>query len=128
MLCEKNLENPQLGTRNRTSSSKAFSSIILFRQKWKKYSSYCHKRLRGISLLSKNGKDFITTHFLQCDLMNIIISASDVAKQASRKQFSATLAEIWNDQHRLPEQERLSIGMLRLIDQRQTKNITDCLQ
>ena len=63
----------------------------------------------------------------KADLMNVIVSVSDVVKQASQKQFNDAIAEIWNDQHQLPEHERLSPEMLRLIDHRQT-NITDCLQ
>ena len=66
-------------------------------------------------------------HQAKSDLVNVMISASNVTKRASQKQFNDTLTEIWNDQHRLPEHERLSTGMLRLIDQRKT-NIADCFQ
>ena len=75
----------------------------------------------------------LTEEYFRCidrvksDLTNVIISVSDVVKQASQKRFNDTLAEIWNDQHRLPEHERLSTDMLRLIDPRQT-NIAKCLQ
>ena len=63
----------------------------------------------------------------QSDLINVMISASSAVKRASQKQFNESLADIWKDQHRLPEPARLSTGMLRWIDQRQI-NISDCLQ
>lgn len=61
------------------------------------------------------------------DLMNVMMSASSAVKRASQKQFNDSLADIWKDQHRLPEPARLSTEMLRWIDQRQI-NIADCLQ
>ena len=63
----------------------------------------------------------------KADLMNVMISASNEIKRTSQNQFNDTLIEIWIDQRRIPEHERLSMGMLRLIEQRQ-KNIVDCLQ
>ena len=63
----------------------------------------------------------------QSDLINVMISASSAVKRASQKQFNDSLADIWKDQHRLPEPARLSTGMLRWIDRRQI-NIADCLQ
>jgi hypothetical protein len=63
----------------------------------------------------------------QSDLINGMISASSAVKRASQKQFNDSLADIWKDQHRLPEPARLSTGMLRWIDHRQI-NIADCLQ
>ena len=61
------------------------------------------------------------------DLLNGMISAFSAVKRASQKQFNDSLADIWKDQHRLPEPARLSTGMLRWIDHRQI-NIADCLQ
>lgn len=63
----------------------------------------------------------------QSELTNVLISTSNDIKRASQKHFHDTLAAIWHDQHCLPEHERLSMGMLRLIEQRQT-NIADCLR
>ena len=63
----------------------------------------------------------------KADLINVMISASNEVKRASHKQFNDTLADTWDDQHRLPEQERLSTEMLRFIDQHQT-NVTACVQ
>ena len=61
------------------------------------------------------------------DLINGMISASSAVKRATQKQFNDSLADIWKDQHRLPEPARLSTGMLRWIEHRQI-NIADCLQ
>ena len=63
----------------------------------------------------------------QSDLINVMISASSAVKRASQKQFNDSLADIWKDQHRLPEPARLSTGMLQWLDRRQI-NIADCLQ
>jgi hypothetical protein len=63
----------------------------------------------------------------KADLINVMISASSAVKRAAQKQFNDSLADIWKDQHRLPEHARLSTRMLRWIDQRQI-NIADCLQ
>jgi hypothetical protein len=61
------------------------------------------------------------------DLINVMISTARAVKLASQKQFNDSLAEIWKDQHRLPEPARLSTRMLQWIDRRQI-NISDCLQ
>ena len=63
----------------------------------------------------------------RADLINVMISASSAVKRASQKQFNDSLADIWKDQHRLPEPARLSTGMLQWIDRRQI-NIADCVQ
>ena len=63
----------------------------------------------------------------QSDLINVMISASSSVKRAAQKQFNESLADIWKDQHRLPEHARLSTRMLQWIDRRQI-NIADCLQ
>ena len=63
----------------------------------------------------------------KADLTTVMMSASNVVKQAAQKQFNETITKIGDDQHRLPKHKRLSAGMLRLIEQRQT-NITQCLQ
>ena len=63
----------------------------------------------------------------KADLTSVMISASNIVKQAAQKQCNETITKIGDDQHRLPKYKRLSAGMLRLIEQRQT-NITQCLQ
>lgn len=61
------------------------------------------------------------------DLINVMISAARAVKRAAQEQFNESLADIWKDQHRLPEPARLSTRMLQWIDRRQI-NISDCLQ
>ena len=61
------------------------------------------------------------------DLNNIMTTASATLKHDSQRELDGFLAEVWVEERRLSEQDRLSASMLQLIEKRQT-NITDCVR
>ena len=61
------------------------------------------------------------------DLTNILITASATLRQDSQRELDGFMAELWLEEHRLSESDRLLTSMLQLIEQRQT-NIADCIK
>jgi hypothetical protein len=61
------------------------------------------------------------------DLTNILITAAQINKNNCEKKFHDDLANIWNNQRQLSTHERLSPGMVTLIERRQT-NIIQCIK
>jgi len=61
------------------------------------------------------------------DLARVLKAAAQAKKADAVKIFDQRMAELWNNQHQYPEQERLTRRMLTLIEQRQ-KNISQCAE
>ena len=61
------------------------------------------------------------------DLNTIMITAAATVKQDAQRELDGFVAEVWLDERREPESERLTTSMLQLIDQRQS-NIIDCIR
>ncbi|CAF3734723.1 unnamed protein product [Rotaria sordida] len=63
----------------------------------------------------------------KADLMMALTQATEIKTQEHQTNFDTFMAQLWNDQRHLPQQERLSTTMLLLIDDRQ-KNILKCVK
>ena len=58
------------------------------------------------------------------DLNTIMITAATAVKQDAQRALDGFVVEVWLDERRQPESERLTTSMLHLIEQRQS-NIID---
>ena len=65
--------------------------------------------------------------YAKFDLNKILITASSIVKQDSQRELDGFLAEVWLEERRLPESDRLPTSMVQLIEKRQA-NVTDCVR
>ncbi|CAF1255962.1 unnamed protein product [Rotaria sp. Silwood1] len=61
----------------------------------------------------------------KADLMMILTTAAEIQNEQHQNAFNTFMAQMWNDQRKLPKNEQLNPTMLLLIDDRQ-KNILAC--
>ena len=61
------------------------------------------------------------------DLNSAMITASATLKEHSQRELDGFMAELWLEERRLPDNDRLSATMLQLIEQRQM-NIAHCIR
>ena len=56
-----------------------------------------------------------------------MITAATAVKQDAQRELDGFVVEVWLDERRQPESERLTTSMLQLIEKRQN-NIIDCIR
>lgn len=61
------------------------------------------------------------------DLLSIMTVAASIDKEYHRDQLNLFLIETWNQQHCLPNDQQMTLTMLRIIESKQ-KNIEHCLR
>ena len=83
-----------------------------------------HDPLIRASLIKQYTKTIDRAKF---DLNNTMITASATVKQDTQRELDGFFAEVWLEERRLPESDRLSTPMLQLIEKRQA-NINDCVK
>jgi hypothetical protein len=65
--------------------------------------------------------------FAKFDLNKIMTTAAATVKQDSQRELGGFMAEVWLEERRLPESERLTTSMLQLIEKRQA-NVIACVK
>ena len=54
--------------------------------------------------------------YAKFDLNKILITASSIVKQDSQRELDGFLSEVWLEERRLPESDRLPTSMVQLIE------------
>ena len=61
------------------------------------------------------------------DLNSVMITASAILKEHSQRELDGFMAELWLEERRLSDSDRLSARLLQLIEQRQM-NVAHCIR